>query len=233
MSWQVSPILAPLIAEVRAEHPGMTIYTVGDLAHQAEPSDHNPDPWGFVCAADFMLGAHFTAADAERLFDRLTALLDDRMVYVIYNRRIVSTVVSPGKVRAYTEEDPHTNHVHVSVKHGPTPHPTGSWHIYQEATVATDANIVSASAAGNTVLKSAATGGVLSYAGNGLPTGLPAGSNFLNYFTRLCEMVEQQQTDIAALQATANEIKAGQQQGTDPADIAAAVWSAPERTLTA
>jgi hypothetical protein len=130
----VSPILAPLISEVKGHNPGMTVYTIGDAAHQAEASDHNPDQWGFVCAGDFMIGSAFTATECEFLFDRITAMIrsgDKRPAYMIYNRRIVSSTVQPGIVRDYTGTDPHTNHGHVSVPHGSDPHPTDSWNIYQ------------------------------------------------------------------------------------------------------
>lgn len=135
MSWRVSPILVPAIAEVKAKHPGMTVFTIGDAEHQAETSDHNPDTWGFVCAGDAMIGPHFTAADAEDLFDRLTAMIragDKRPAYAIYNRRIVSSTVHPGVVRAYTLSNPHTDHVHLSVPHGSNPHPTTAWGLYTE-----------------------------------------------------------------------------------------------------
>lgn len=117
MSWHVAPDLATLIAQVKAKHPEMTIYTIGDTAHQAEASDHNPDSDGSVNAADFMIGNHFTASDAAALASRLASVQDKRMAYVIYNRRICSTTVSPGSWRAYSGADPHTNHVHVSVTH--------------------------------------------------------------------------------------------------------------------
>lgn len=139
-TWEVSPILVPLIAEEEQHHPHMVVGTIGDAAHQDEKSDHDPDKWHFVCAGDFMLStkAHpstFTATEAEFLFDRLTALIqsgDTRCAYVIYNRRIVSSTVRPGVVREYTEDDPHIGHVHVSVVHGSQPHPTTSWGIYSE-----------------------------------------------------------------------------------------------------
>lgn len=135
MSWRVSPILVPAIAEVKARHPGMTVFTIGDPAHQSRESDHNPDEWGFVCAADGMIGPHFTPADAEEMFDRVTAMIrggDRRPAFMIYNRRIVSSTVQSGVVRAYTGSDPHTGHVHLSVPHGSNPHPTTSWGIYRQ-----------------------------------------------------------------------------------------------------
>lgn len=134
-SWEVSPILAPLIADVKREFPGIVVGTIGDPAHQAEAtgSDHNPDQYGFVCAADPMFGHGFGAAQAEALFQRLIALRDSRMAYVIYNRRIVSSTVSPWTVRSYTGSDPHTGHLHVSVKHSSNPRPTTSWNVYPPA----------------------------------------------------------------------------------------------------
>lgn len=131
MAWQVSPILVPLIAEVKNEIPGsQVVYTIGDSNHQSEVSDHNPDQWGFVCAADFMIGPYFSAADAERLFQRIRSLRDSRTAYVIYNRRIYSRTISPWAIRSYSGSDPHTNHVHVSVVHGSNPHPTSTWNVY-------------------------------------------------------------------------------------------------------
>jgi hypothetical protein len=134
-SWKVSPILAPLIADVKREFPGIVIGTIGDPAHRAEKtgSDHNPDQYGFVCAADFMYGHGFGATQAEALFRRLIALRDSRLAYEISNRQIVSATVQPYKVRAYTGTDPHTGHVHVSVNHAQSPRPTTSWNVYPPA----------------------------------------------------------------------------------------------------
>lgn len=132
MGWRVSPILAALITEIRDAHPGMVIGTIGDQAHSEEPSDHNVDQWGFVCAGDFMIGSHYSRADAENDFDAITELIragDKRPAYAILDRRIVSSTVRPGIVRAYTGTDPHTGHMHVSVPHGPNPHPTTPWEI--------------------------------------------------------------------------------------------------------
>lgn len=141
-TWMVSPILVPLILEEKQHHSGMVVGTIGDTAHQAEAnSDHDPDEWHFVAAGDFMIGPHFTATDAEWLFQRIVTQIrmgDKRCAYAIYKRRIVSSTVSPGSIRTYSGTDPHTNHVHVSVPHGSQPHPTTSWHIYQEDTVTPD-----------------------------------------------------------------------------------------------
>jgi hypothetical protein len=134
-TWEVSPILVPVITELKGKHPGIVIGTIGDQAHRAEVSDHNPDQWGYVCAADPMIGPHFTEADAEDLFDRITAFIrggDRRAAFIVYNRRIVSSTVQPGVIRKYTGSDPHTGHVHLSVPHSSNPRPTTSWDLFPQ-----------------------------------------------------------------------------------------------------
>lgn len=116
MNWFIDPGLAVLIRQVKEANPGMTVYTIGDATHSSRESDHNPDSDGSVDAADFMIRDGFTAADAERLFQQLVESRDSRIKYVIYNRRIFSRTISPWKIRAYDGDDPHTNHVHVSIE---------------------------------------------------------------------------------------------------------------------
>lgn len=135
-AWRVSPILVPFIDELDKRFPGIEIGTIGDAEHTAEGSgsDHNPDKWGFVCAADPMISPHFTAADAEYVFDRITTMIragDKRPAFAIYNKRIISSTVQPGVIRPYTgTKDPHTGHLHISVPHGSDPHPDTTWNIY-------------------------------------------------------------------------------------------------------
>jgi hypothetical protein len=114
-SWHVDESLAILIHDVKTAHPGIIVGTIGDPAHQTEPSDHNPDKNGAVKAADFMLGPAFDARQANALFSTLAKYLDNRMAYAIWYRQIVSTTVVPGHIRTYTGSNPHTGHVHVSV----------------------------------------------------------------------------------------------------------------------
>jgi hypothetical protein len=107
--------------------PGMTIYWIGDLAHQGEVSGHNPDDYPRVQAEltdadndpevralDFMIGTGFTVSDAVALVHALTTGVDrPRLYYVIYNRKIYKR--STGfRADDYTGVDPHINHVHVS-----------------------------------------------------------------------------------------------------------------------
>lgn len=101
---------------------------IGDAAHSARTSDHNPCKCHrVVCARDF-------THDPAKGFDahvfaewlRLRVLAKDhgesRVKYVIWNRRIFSgrgQSHSAGVWRPYAGKNPHTSHVHVSVRHPP------------------------------------------------------------------------------------------------------------------
>lgn len=82
--------------------------TLGDAAHQARPSDHN-------------LGLAFDIThDPSNGCDAGTianlALADPRTAYVIWNRRIANPSIQAGAWRKYEGANPHTLHVHVSIK---------------------------------------------------------------------------------------------------------------------
>jgi hypothetical protein len=111
-AWHVNEGLAPLVGQLESAHPGMVIGTIGDKAHREEVSDHNPNAAGRVNAADLMLGKAFTEAAALALLPFLIA--DSRTHYVIHNRRIWTS--ETGAWEPYYGDDPHTNHVHESVK---------------------------------------------------------------------------------------------------------------------
>lgn len=109
--WELSPGLAVLITETKTKFPGIVIGTIAD-AHHTPPSDHIPEknPPHYVDAADFMLGPHFTAADAESLIKKLQS--DKRTKYIIFRKQIWKP--STGW-RKYSGSDPHTSHIHLSV----------------------------------------------------------------------------------------------------------------------
>lgn len=99
---------------------------IGDQRHRARKSDHNPCKCHqVVCARDFThdpddgFDAH---AFADWLADRLARGLETRVKYVISRSRIASgpNQGQPiGVWRPYTGTNPHNEHVHVSVRHGP------------------------------------------------------------------------------------------------------------------
>lgn len=80
---------------------------MGDAAHQARPSDHNTGD-----AIDITLDPT-NGPDLDALAESLLA--DPRTKYVIWNRRIRSRTVEPGKWRPYSGTNPHTKHLHLSI----------------------------------------------------------------------------------------------------------------------
>jgi hypothetical protein len=118
-----------LLGEINRAHPLRSITAdggIGDEQHRQRRSEHNPcGCCDVVCARDFThdpkhgFDAH---AFAEWLRNRVLHNLEPRVMYVISDRRIFS---GPGERHAagvwrpYSGKNPHTKHVHVSVKHGP------------------------------------------------------------------------------------------------------------------
>jgi hypothetical protein len=102
--------------------PHIEVGWIGNAAHQAEQSDHNPDARGLVHAIDVMV----IKARAEAVVTWALAHPDD-LEYVIHNRTIW-TRRHDFRPKKYTGRDPHTNHVHISGRHGPTGenHATGT-----------------------------------------------------------------------------------------------------------
>jgi hypothetical protein len=124
-AWYVDEGLAQLISEWKTAHPGAVVGTIADANHSADPdvTQHAPDDGGpaagddlgEVDGGDFMIGRGVTEHDLAALFDGLVESRDPRILYVIHDRVIVSSVVEPWKRRAYRGKDPHTGHVHLSV----------------------------------------------------------------------------------------------------------------------
>lgn len=94
---------------------------IGDAAHQAQVSDHNPDARGIVHAIDIDIDG----VDANTI---LNAVLRDEMPtnYVVYNRRIWKRS-NYWEDRNYTGSNPHTDHIHVSILYGDS-HESGEIH---------------------------------------------------------------------------------------------------------
>lgn len=144
MSWRLAGALVALVDEVLDQHPGTTVWSIGDAAHASRASDHNPSPGGVVCAVD-IVGPRV----AGEVWDRLLELRDPRMKYMILRGRIVNSTVKPWQVRAFGGH-PHDQHIHVSVGRGPD----GSggrpdlyddrqpWHLYRHARLPVDAIIL-------------------------------------------------------------------------------------------
>lgn len=88
---------------------------IGDTAHAARPSDHNPDARGIVHALD-LTNDPANGFDAGKFAEMLLRRQDIRLKYVISNRRIGSGPAgpSPGVWRAYSGSNAHEKHCHIS-----------------------------------------------------------------------------------------------------------------------
>lgn len=117
MSWRLAGSLVTLRNQIDAAWPTRSKVsdgTIGDTAHSTRKSEHNPNAAGVVTAMDI---THDPAsgADMHEFAESLRASRDPRIEYVIWNRRIFSSVKTPWIWRAYSGSNPHTKHLHLSV----------------------------------------------------------------------------------------------------------------------
>lgn len=143
--WFLVPCLAKLWDEINAFAPNRdhaSDGTIGDATHQAEKSDHDPDAAGRVHAIDVDSSGPWPINwSAERLaqllLDRQRTGEDDRLQYLIYNRRIWSR--SWGwAVRPYAGPSAHLEHIHLSARHDATRDHVQPWGILEEIDMTDD-----------------------------------------------------------------------------------------------
>lgn len=122
MTWRKAHSLETLRLQLNRAYPNRSKASdgfIGDAAHQATPSDHNPDANGIVHAGDF---THDPAngVDIDRLTDELAASRDPRIKYIIANGLILDSrpQYNPWRWVTYTGSNPHTKHFHLSVMPG-------------------------------------------------------------------------------------------------------------------
>jgi hypothetical protein len=132
MGWVVDKGILRLREQLDAAYPNRSHAsdgTIGDAAHSARDSDHNPEspapagnPNYQVDAGDFTHDpAH--GADMGEVSEAIRQSKDRRVKYVICNRRIFYGTREAERNGckafvwyAYHGVDPHTNHMHVSVE---------------------------------------------------------------------------------------------------------------------
>jgi hypothetical protein len=133
-SWILVPCLVSLRTEFNTLAPvrdKASDGSIGNAAHAAEPSDHNPDETGRTPTkdADHLNEVHAIDVDddlrragwtmdkcLEIIITRHRTGADNRLQNVIYNRRIWSR--SWGwTARAYNGASPHTEHAHFSARY--------------------------------------------------------------------------------------------------------------------
>lgn len=138
--WRVAKSLDKLLAQVNAKAPKRNKIhdgSIGDAAHAATVSDHNPEPappaaedrTPVVRARDLTHDPK-NGFDAQVMVDRIVASKDRRVSYLIFNRRIWRSYNRKASAtrpflpawtpERYTRENPHTKHAHVSVVADPT-----------------------------------------------------------------------------------------------------------------
>lgn len=124
--WRAAKSLLKLRDQVNARAPRRSKAsdgTIGDTAHCQRNSDHNP--WvkdgsiGVVTAMD-ITNDPAKGCDANTIAEAIRASRDSRVKYIIWNRRIANSAAigsaQAWQWRPYTGENPHTRHVHISVK---------------------------------------------------------------------------------------------------------------------
>lgn len=90
---------------------------IGDASHQARFSQHNPNEHGVVCAIDITEDLA-VGLDCNRLMAELDASNDPRIFYIIHDREIDN---SDDSRTPYHGSNPHTRHLHISVKYDNAP----------------------------------------------------------------------------------------------------------------
>lgn len=118
MSWRLARSLVTFRDQVNKKWPTRDKSwdgTIGDTAHAARKSDHNPDSDGVVKAIDITHDpAH--GLNAGVLAESLRMSKDDRIAYIIWNRHISNPDIDGGAWRRYDGKNPHDHHMHLSVK---------------------------------------------------------------------------------------------------------------------
>lgn len=122
--WRPAKCLPVLRAQLDKAYPGRKTtldYYLGDAAHAARQSDHNPDKDGVVHAYDITNSPPIMLSRA--VAEALAASRDPRISYLISDRRMLRSYPHPGTTpwewAPYTGESPHTEHSHLSVVSDP------------------------------------------------------------------------------------------------------------------
>lgn len=129
---RIAKSLATLRDQVNAAYPKRSKVSdgwIGDQAHSARKSDHNPNQYGVVQALDLThdLDGKGDDFDAWKFAETLRRNRDRRIKYIISNGRIANSrpVTKGGKTykafewSPYTGANKHAQHTHISVVDGP------------------------------------------------------------------------------------------------------------------
>ena len=122
---RIAEALATLREQVNQAYPGRAKSNdgwLGDASHQKRKSDHNPNSAGVVRAIDLTHDPKH-GFDSYKFADLLLSKKDERVRYVISNRRIAGDAdfarnnsATAWKWKRYNGTNPHDEHVHISVE---------------------------------------------------------------------------------------------------------------------
>jgi hypothetical protein len=118
MQWRVAKSLLQLKKQVDQAFPDRSKDSdgsIGDGNHQSRSSDHTPWVDGNVVTAIDITHDPENGCDSYRMAEELKASRDRRIKYIISDRKICSSEVSPWNWRPYRGANPHDHHVHISV----------------------------------------------------------------------------------------------------------------------
>lgn len=156
MAWRVVNSLLTLVSQINAECPGRNRAsdgTIGDAAHAASTSDHNPTVYAALGSTPVVTALDITSdpahgCDCGRITEAIRLSRDSRVKYVIWSRRMFSSYASNGVPawtwRPYSGSDPHTNHFHLSTVATAVADSTKAWTIGGHMSAHTDALIEAA-----------------------------------------------------------------------------------------
>ena len=120
-TWRLAKSLDTLRKQIDAAYPKRSKSsdgTIGDAAHSARKSDHNPNGKGVVQAWD-MTHDPVNGIGGRALADAIFASRDVRVKYIISDGQIASGYGASqpyGVWRRYTGKNAHRKHVHISVR---------------------------------------------------------------------------------------------------------------------
>jgi hypothetical protein len=117
---KLSKAAEQLRSEINAKYPKRDKRSdgwIGDTAHNARKSDHNPDKQGWVRAididSDLVKGS---SKESWLLAEQIKTIAykgDKRISYVIHQHRIASPLKN-WAWRVYKGSNPHVSHIHIS-----------------------------------------------------------------------------------------------------------------------
>lgn len=137
--WRLAKSLEHFRNQINEAYPNrskLSDGTIGDQAHQASFSDHNPNSGGVVTAFDLTHDPK-NGVDAGTIAFNLVRSRDGRIKYLIWDGQIL--VPDQGWYwQKYSGDNPHDKHIHISVNQGNQDN-LNNWYFKEEqmATIAT------------------------------------------------------------------------------------------------